>query len=437
MNVLPKKILKAGKKLIQKLIMTTELYNINGLANHAAAGAYGFLLSLAPMVLIIVFSILYFFMPSQQEISALIGNISFLSELIDESQLTQSILSISTHNISGIISILSILWATRILALSIRRGLIVIFPAKKKRNPIMNTVIIIAIDAVILLCILTAIVSSRTALYFYNLFDFIPRVTQMDNLIPIIFLGFVSFLAYLLIPVNSPRRFSALQGAILCSVAYGITAAVLSYFMDKTRINFLYGTLGNMIFMLINVYFFFSFFFLGAEFAFVTDFFDALFFSKLRQIRIKSKLKNKQKKSIINLPSRASSKLFAAESNLDKYLHSYKKKEIIVNKGDTGEEIFYLLEGEVEILLSSTPQDNSPANVLQADSFFGEMGYLLSEERSATIRAKTDVSVLMLPPSLFETILKHDKNLDRDIIEHMSRRIKSTNEHLRNLIEDL
>jgi len=436
MKTIIKKFANAGKNLIQKFIITTELYNINGLANHAAAGAYGFLLSLAPMVLIIVFSILYFFKPSQQEISALIGNISFLSELIDERHLTQTIVSISTHNISGIISILSILWATRILALSIRRGLLVIFPSKKKRNPIMNSVIIIAIDAVILLCILTAIVSSRTAIYFYNIFNFIPMLSEMERFVQIFFLGFVSFLAYLLIPVKSPRKFSALQGAILCTIAYGVTASVLTFFMDKTRINFLYGALGNMIFLLINVYFFFSFFFLGAEFAFVTDFFDALFFSKLRQLRIKNKQKNKTKKSILNLPFNASLKLFSAENNLEKYLRVYKKNEIIVTKGDTGDEIFYLLEGEVEILLLDEQENNNPANILQVDSFFGEMGYLLSEERSATIKAKTNVSVLMLPPSLFETILKHDKNLDRDIIEHMSRRIKSANERLRNLVED-
>ena len=422
----------AAKKLLQKFIITTELYGVNGLANHAAAGAYGFLLSLAPMVLIIVISILFVLKPSQQEITALLGNISFLSEFFDERRLTGNI-NVSLNSVSGVISILSILWATRILALSVRRGLVVIFPEKKKRNPVMNTVIIIVIDAVILLCVFMAVISSRTAIYLYKLFDFIPAFTAIERFIPIIALGLISFFAYLFVPINSPRKLSALQGAFLCTAAYGITAMVLRFFLDQTRINFLYGALGNMIFLLINVYFFFTFFFLGAEFAFVADTFDALFFSKLRQVRT---LKNKKGKLLKKLINSISLKLFSAENNLVKYLRVYKKNEIIVSKGDSDEEIFYLLEGEVEILLSSSQDNIRPAGVLKADSFFGEMGYLLSEERSATIRAKTDISALMLPPSLFETILDYDKTLDRDIIEHMSRRIKSTNDYIRKLTSD-
>jgi membrane protein len=58
------------------------------------------------------------------------------------------------------------------------------------------------------------------------------------------------------------------------------------------------------------------------------------------------------------------------------------------------------------------------------------MGYLLSEARTATAIAKTNVSALALPPQVFDEILKYDTSLDRTIIENMSQRLKSSNEQI-------
>jgi uncharacterized BrkB/YihY/UPF0761 family membrane protein len=41
-----------GKTQVQRLWITARFFNTNGLANHAAAGAFGFLLSAAPVLLL-------------------------------------------------------------------------------------------------------------------------------------------------------------------------------------------------------------------------------------------------------------------------------------------------------------------------------------------------------------------------------------------------
>ncbi|MCL2270540.1 MAG: cyclic nucleotide-binding domain-containing protein [Treponema sp.] len=190
--------------------------------------------------------------------------------------------------------------------------------------------------------------------------------------------------------------------------------------------------MGSLIVLLIHVYFFFTFFFLGAQFAFVSDSFDALLFSKLRQIRRKADTKSQGEKSAKRpvRPDLLSHLFVPEESNLNKYLRIYKQNEIIISQGEPGDDVYYLLKGEVEILLSSPQNEGSSSGILNAGSFFGEMSYLLSEDRSATIRAKTDVSVFVLPPHVFDAILKYDTSLDRDIIEHMSRRLKNTTAQL-------
>nr|AGS52156.1 ribonuclease BN-like family protein [uncultured bacterium contig00049] len=423
MNIILRKIKSVVKTFLQRLFIAMQLYGENGLANHAAACAYGFLLSMAPMLLLLAFFIFYVFNPSPTAITAFIGNIPFFASIFDERWLSSDFFSIKVSGISGIISILSILWAGRILALSMQRGLKIIFPAEKNRNPITNNLVTIAIETSVIIFVLIAIVSSRMAFSLYRFFDFMPKTSILQFITSytggkisyIILLGIAMFLAYVFIPVSPPRKLSAFRGMLFGIAAYFCTALLLGFIIDKARFNLLYGTLGNMIVLLVNVYFFFYFFFLGAQLSYVIDYFDALLFSKLRR--------NENTRLIYKF-------FYPVGGNLVKYIRYFKKDEIIVSQGDNVEEIYYLLDGEVEILFKTPAGSSNSAGTLKAGSFFGEMGYLLSEGRTATVKANTDVAAFALPLSLFDAILKNDNKLDRVLIEDISRRLKERNEQI-------
>jgi len=62
------------------------------------------------------------------------------------------------------------------------------------------------------------------------------------------------------------------------------------------------------------------------------------------------------------------------------------------------------------------------------------MGHLLSENRTATAKAKTKVTALVLPPPLFDEMLKYDTSMDRTLMELMSQRLKSRNEEFGELV---
>ena len=447
------------KAVLQKMVFTIDLHDKNGLANHAAACAYGSLLSMAPMLLLLTFFIFIIFKPSPQVIAALIGHIPFLSGIFDERWLNSDLFSGMNMGISGVISVLSILWAGRILAISVQRGLNIIFPSQKKRNPVTANLVTLVIAAAVPVFALVAMISSRLARRFYRLLDFLPEVSipniitsqSAEQISSIVLLGLVSFLVYLGIPVNAPRKSSAFQGALFCAIAYGCTAMLLGKILDMSRYDFLYGALGNIIVILIKIYFFFYFLFLGAQLAFVRDSFEVLFLSELRLLTITTEKKN----WFFRL-------FYPIEGKLKKNLCHYKAGEIIISKGDTSDHIYYLCEGEAVMVIPSKDDLDVTAfkdatvsfdataaldataafdatasldaevsgSVLGAGSFFGEMSYLLSEDRSATVKAKTDVSVLVLSPQVFEAILKYDSDFDRDIIERMSRRLKKTNEEI-------
>lgn len=421
---------RLGKSFLQRVVITLQLSGANGLANHASACAYGFLLSIAPMLLLITFFIFIFFNPSPRAVVFIFQYIPILGSLFDSQWLESDFFSAGVLGFSGIVSILSIFWAGRILALSMQRALAGVFPVKKNRNPVSNMLVALAITAAVFLLVVIYILCSPVALRIYryyldltnNRFLHIFVVLIGSWFSPIILLAVISLLTYLFIPVNPPKRFSAFQGSLFFTLSYTIMYLILGFILDTSNYNFIYGTFGSLIFLLVNVYFFFFLFFIGAQYAYVIDFFDALLFCKMRLSRINAVFRKSKFPDLYYL-------LFSPyRSSLDKFIQEFKKDEVIISKGDSGNDIYYILEGEVEILLSL--EDNTSVAVLNTDSFFGEMGYLLSEARTAYIKAKTDVCVLVLPPVLYEAILKNDTSLDRDIIENITRRLKNTTEQL-------
>jgi len=416
------------KILLQRLFITMQFSGENSLANHAAACAYGFLLSAAPLLLIASFIIFHIFQVSNNSLITLIKSLPFLEIVIDEKWLSDNFYSIMFPGLSGLVTIISFVWAGRLLAVSLQRGLKIIFTGHKKRNPALDNLIILAVELPALFLSLAVIFSSRAALRFYEIFNFIPKTSlfafftskQGYFIFTAAALGLVTYFSYRLIPANPPRRISALMGGVFCIIFYEIMSMVLSILLGQSRYNFLYGTLGNLITLLINVYFFFLFFLIGGQFAYVSDYFESFLFIKMRKARI-----NAANNVKISSVSKAVDRLFlSAEGSLKKYYRFHRKGETVFLEKDKIDAIYYILEGEVESLVLSGSNNYTQTGTFGPDSFFGEMGYLLSEGRNSTIRAKTDVSALALPPRVFEAVLKHDANIDRTLVENLYRSLK-------------
>jgi membrane protein len=128
MKILSNKLTKRAKTFLQRIIITLQMYFENGIPNHAAACAFGFLLSITPMLLLLAFVMILFYESSPGAIIAMINTIPFLGEIFDEQWFSGDFFSFSILSIPGIISIISIIWASRILAMAIFRGLRTVFP---------------------------------------------------------------------------------------------------------------------------------------------------------------------------------------------------------------------------------------------------------------------------------------------------------------------
>jgi CRP/FNR family cyclic AMP-dependent transcriptional regulator len=101
----------------------------------------------------------------------------------------------------------------------------------------------------------------------------------------------------------------------------------------------------------------------------------------------------------------------------------YQDGDIIVLEGETGEYMFEIQQGQVEILGQKEGKDVILA-VLGKGDFFGEMAIFERETRSATVRAKGPVRALTVDKKTLLTRISADPTLAFRLLEKMSGRIR-------------
>jgi len=112
---------------------------------------------------------------------------------------------------------------------------------------------------------------------------------------------------------------------------------------------------------------------------------------------------------------------------MQRYGREYSAGETIFRIGEEGGDVYLLREGDVGIYQSAM-EGGEPQRVstVQPGEFFGEMAYLLGEQRSTTTIAQTPVSVLALPVTIFERFLAVDAHASRRLVKLLSIRLAET-----------
>ena len=108
----------------------------------------------------------------------------------------------------------------------------------------------------------------------------------------------------------------------------------------------------------------------------------------------------------------------------------------ILREGETGDEMFLLLEGSVDVL-KTTPFGESYITASLLDSYhcsFGEMALIDKGTRSATIRAKTDCRTLSLDYVSFQSFCREHPHIGLELLMSISvtlvRDLRMENENL-------
>src|SRR5947207_1883916 len=92
---------------------------------------------------------------------------------------------------------------------------------------------------------------------------------------------------------------------------------------------------------------------------------------------------------------------------------------MLTRAGESGEEFLFILDGSATVEVTRRKRLK-----LGPGEFFGEMSLLDGEPRSATVRAETDMRLLVILRRNFQTLLTEVPELTRNILIVLSRRLR-------------
>lgn len=109
-------------------------------------------------------------------------------------------------------------------------------------------------------------------------------------------------------------------------------------------------------------------------------------------------------------------------------IRHYKKGEIIIKEGDTGDEFYILTQGSVHISRLTPAGDIIALANLDASMniFFGETALISNDTRNATVSALSDCRILVLSSKKFHEMCKKEPVLGYRVLTVLARRMVQT-----------
>lgn len=411
---------RAGKAVAQRLVFAFERFGEHELANHAAAGAYAFLLSAMPAILLgigLASALL------SKRPGALLQAARAIAPFLGAVAASDAVKSFFGRPLGGLaaaIGALSLLYSARLLAVAIQRGVRVVWTGAGKSGVVRANLLGFLLELLVLLAVLAILAAAEAAHFVTEAFGHEALAGNalhavLDAAPPAVLLAIV-YLNYRLAPPERPARRTALAAAVFCVLGTLAFSSLFHLFMSGARYNLLYGIFGNLIVLLANVYFFFCLFFFFAELAYVEEHFDALLFARYQR-NFGSLSASRPERLLYGDPDRL----------VRRYGREFAAGEKVFSVGDGSKEAYFVQRGSVGIYRPQAGDELRLATV-EAGEIFGEMALVQGEARSATARADSDSLVLAIPPSVFEFYLRSDEGAVRRLAELLSERLRKANE---------
>lgn len=104
-------------------------------------------------------------------------------------------------------------------------------------------------------------------------------------------------------------------------------------------------------------------------------------------------------------------------------------RSLLCKEGDPGNTLFIIVSGRVDVVIAAGKTENVIAS-REPGEFVGEMAILESMPRSATLRARGDVRVLVIDGDSFNSILLDRPEVAISVLRHISGRVRQLNERI-------
>lgn len=113
--------------------------------------------------------------------------------------------------------------------------------------------------------------------------------------------------------------------------------------------------------------------------------------------------------------------------------HTFGGGDVIFRQGQSSDAAYLILDGEVEILRESLDGEVKLLDVLRRDSYFGEMGVIDDQPRSATARARGPVACMSVSREEFMDMLLSNPQETIELLKVLFDRLRRTSAKLARL----
>ena len=122
--------------------------------------------------------------------------------------------------------------------------------------------------------------------------------------------------------------------------------------------------------------------------------------------------------------------LFETES----HRRTFKRGEVVFHKGDPGETMFLITEGQVKIVLPSDSGEEALLGVLDPGNFFGELSLLDGQPRSATIVATEPTETVVLRRETLLKAIRANPDIAIHLLQELCQRMRETDEFVEDTV---
>jgi CRP-like cAMP-binding protein len=104
--------------------------------------------------------------------------------------------------------------------------------------------------------------------------------------------------------------------------------------------------------------------------------------------------------------------------------------EVVVDTGDSGEDVFFVTEGAVRVVLRSAAGDELILNELGPGEFFGELAAIDGVPRSANVTALLRASLCRVPGASFMELVLGTPPVGRRLLQMLAARLRTKDERI-------
>jgi len=101
----------------------------------------------------------------------------------------------------------------------------------------------------------------------------------------------------------------------------------------------------------------------------------------------------------------------------------YARGETLVRQGSSGDSLFIIIKGEVDVSVSSAVGPDIHLATLSRGDYFGEMSLLTGELRSATVKARTETEVIVVEKAGLADLLETEPAILEPLSEMLQKRL--------------